>query len=327
MNEPKISVIIPVYNGERYLHKCLQSLIGQSFFANMELLLVDDGSCDGSGAVMDAYAKQYPQIQVFHIPNGGVSNARNLGLQHARGKYITFVDVDDWVDPNCYQDMYARAEGGNADLVAAGLFIDEGDKILLTLGLEDGCCSGETVAEKFLSGELDVHVYNKLFKRKIACSVQFDSKIRIAEDRLYLFECLLQVQHAELMGQCYYHYFQNDASVMNQSFSPKHFDDVFVGERIVALTQETYPNLLPYAQCMNINALCRILGDISMTAGAKDRYRQEYSRLWKQVRQFSLAKSMQYASKKHWISLLIAKVSPKLYGQLRSNKRLKYIKT
>lgn len=326
MNEPKISVIIPVYNGERYLDKCLRSMIGQSFFAYMELLVIDDGSCDGSGAILDGYAQQYSQIKVFHIPNGGVSNARNLGLQHARGEYVTFVDADDWVDPDCYRDMYARTGDGSADLVAAGLFINEEEKILLTVGLDNGSVSGETVTEKFLRADLDVHVWNKLFKREIARSVQFDTKIRIAEDRLYLFECLLKVQRAELMDQCYYHYYQNAASVMRQSFSQKHFDDICVGERILALTEQTYPALLPYAECMNINALCRILGDISMTPGAKDRYKQQYTWLREQVRNFSIRKSIRHSSKKHWISLLIAKVSPKLYGYLRSNRRLKYTK-
>lgn len=326
MNEPKISVIIPVYNGEKHLDRCLRSMIEQSFFASMELLVIDDGSYDGSGAIIDRYAQQYPQVKAFHIPNGGVSNARNLGLQHANGKYVTFVDADDWVDTDCYQDMYARTQNGSVDLVAAGLFIDEGDKILLTVGLDNESVSDETVVRKFLSADLDVHVWNKLFKREIACSVRFDTKIRIAEDRLYLFECLLKVHCAELMDKCYYHYYQNTDSVMQQGFSEKHFDDILVGERIVALTAQTYPALLPYAECMNINALCRILGDISITPGTKDRYKQQYIRLCKQVRHFSIGKSIQYSSKKHWISLLIAKVSPKFYGHLRSNRRLKYTK-
>lgn len=322
----KISVIMPVYNAAAHLEKSLQSLVSQTFFKNMELVLVDDGSTDGSSTILDQYATQYSAVQVFHIPNGGVSGARNLGLKKAVGEYVTFVDADDWVDPTCYQTMYAASK--NADIVASGLYIQQDRGILLTIAP----CQNELVIpereaiQRFLAGELDVHVWNKLFRRPIASSVQFDSAIHIGEDKLYLYTCLLKSQTVSLIPQCFYHYYQNPSSVMRQAFSQKHFDDIAVGQHIINLTERIHPELVDHAQCMNINALCRILGTLSLSPQASAQYRQEYNNLLRQVRRFSLIKSIRCSSRKHWISLALAKVSPRLYGILRSNQRLKYRK-
>ena len=94
---PKISVIVPVYNTEKYLDRCIQSILAQTY-TDFELLLVDDGSTDSSGAICDKYAEQDSRVRVFHKENGGVSSARNQGLDNAKGEWITFVDSDDWVD-------------------------------------------------------------------------------------------------------------------------------------------------------------------------------------------------------------------------------------
>ena len=95
---PKISIIVPVYNAEQWLERCIESIVAQTY-ADWELLLVDDGSNDRSGDICDRYAASDPRIQAFHKPNGGVSSARNLGLDHAQGEWITFVDSDDYTYP------------------------------------------------------------------------------------------------------------------------------------------------------------------------------------------------------------------------------------
>lgn len=99
---PKISIIVPVYNTERYLSKCIDSILSQSF-TDFELLLINDGSLDYSGAICDQYAANDSRVTVFHKENGGVSSARNLGLDNARGEWVTFVDSDDWIARTMYQ--------------------------------------------------------------------------------------------------------------------------------------------------------------------------------------------------------------------------------
>ena len=103
--KPLISIIVPIYNVEKYLSRCINSVLSQTF-PDFELLLIDDGSTDKSGYICDGYAQKDSRIKVFHIENGGVSAARNYGLDNARGEWITFVDADDWIDKDMYYKLY-----------------------------------------------------------------------------------------------------------------------------------------------------------------------------------------------------------------------------
>lgn len=113
---PKISVIVPVYNAEKYLQRCVDSILAQTF-VDFELLLINDGSKDGSGAICDEYAVKDSRIRVFHKENGGPSSARNMGIDKAEGEWITFVDSDDWVEKNAYEKIITQAEMQNPDIV------------------------------------------------------------------------------------------------------------------------------------------------------------------------------------------------------------------
>lgn len=113
---PTISVIIPVYNAEKYLRRCIDSVLSQTF-TDFELLLIDDGSKDKSGAICDEYAAKDSRVRVFHKENGGVSSARNMGLDNACGNYIAFVDADDWIDGNMYYEMFAAINESKSDIV------------------------------------------------------------------------------------------------------------------------------------------------------------------------------------------------------------------
>ena len=119
----QISVIVPVYNVEQYLKRCVDSILAQTA-EGLEIILVDDGSTDGSGALCDAYAAQYGQIRVHHKKNGGLTSAWKAGLALASGKYTGFVDSDDWIDPDMYERMLALAEREQADMTVCGLVFD-----------------------------------------------------------------------------------------------------------------------------------------------------------------------------------------------------------
>ena len=106
---PKVSIIVPVYKAEKYLNRCVDSILAQTF-TDFELLLIDDGSPDRSGEICDEYAKKDSRIRVFHKKNGGVSSARNLGLDNVLGEYVTFVDSDDWVEPDFVETMIQTYE-------------------------------------------------------------------------------------------------------------------------------------------------------------------------------------------------------------------------
>lgn len=127
MNTPKISVIVPVYNAERWLGRCIDSILAQTF-TDFELLLVDDGSRDSSGAICDRYAAADPRVRVFHKPNGGASSARNEGLDNARGEWITFVDSDDWIETDTIELLINKAEQEKADIVFCDFWFDYPDR-------------------------------------------------------------------------------------------------------------------------------------------------------------------------------------------------------
>ena len=120
MNDPLISVIVPVYKAEPYLDKCVNSIRNQTY-KNLEIILVNDGSPDRCGEMCDAYAKADSRIRVFHKENGGQSSARNLGLDHMTGEYVGFVDSDDWIEPDMYQRLYDRMVETESQISVCGL--------------------------------------------------------------------------------------------------------------------------------------------------------------------------------------------------------------
>ena len=128
MSEPLISVIVPVYNAEKYIEKCVASIRAQTY-RNLEIILVDDGSCDRSGELCEAFALEDSRIVVIRKENGGVASARNAGLDAMHGDYVGFVDADDWIDPEIYEVLLQRMIAENAQISCCGTAIVTGEKI------------------------------------------------------------------------------------------------------------------------------------------------------------------------------------------------------
>ncbi len=167
---PLISVVVPIYNQEKYLEKCVQSLRGQTL-EDLEIILVDDGSTDKSGAFCDAYAKEDKRIIVIHKENGGLSDARNAGIDIATGKYIAFVDSDDYVSTDMYQIMYEALQAENADMVVCNVRLVDGNNCLIDkqYEFEKMSYSGQDIINGRCVKEdnyfLSVVAWNKLMKR------------------------------------------------------------------------------------------------------------------------------------------------------------------
>ena len=175
----RISIIIPVYNTEQYLPRCIDSILSQSF-TDYELLLIDDGSTDGSNALCDAYAEKDNRIRVFHKENGGVSSARNLGLKEAKGEWICFVDSDDELQPAGLQTM-VDGISNEVDMVMAGI-IDQNKALLMMYPSADMPYMG--------------YPWGKLYKRNLVLerNISFNEHIRIKEDTLFVVEYLCGIQ-------------------------------------------------------------------------------------------------------------------------------------
>lgn len=204
---PTISVIVPVYNAERWLRRCVDSILAQTF-TDFELLLIDDGSTDASPAICDDYAALDPRVRTFHQPNGGVSSARNLGLDNARGEWIGFIDSDDWVERKY---LYTLVSSDDGDLNIVNYSIHK-DTETFALQAYNNYFSGEGALFDFLQNYVNVHIirapWGKAFKRNIieAHHLRFIEDIVTCEDTIFVLSYCINCRSIRLFDSALYNY-------------------------------------------------------------------------------------------------------------------------
>ena len=216
---PKISVIVPVYRVEEYLDACVTSLVHQTY-QNLEILLIDDGSPDRCPALCDAWAKKDPRIRVFHTENRGVSHARNVGLDQATGDYIGFVDSDDWVDLDYYENMAAALRENGADVCGAGYTREDpdGPHIILRKGEAKVYTRDEILREIFgqnVPKLLWWELCDKLFCRELVTKVRLDEHITHAEDMLFFWQIMKGARRFAYQPTYGYHYRMREGSAIH----------------------------------------------------------------------------------------------------------------
>lgn len=219
--EPTVSIIVPVYNAKSTLRRCVDSILDQEY-EDYELLLVDDGSRDESGSLCDAYAARDRRIQVFHKENGGVSAARNLALEQARGTYLQFLDSDDWITPDATKLLVRAAESNCCDLVVADFYRVVGERVSRKGDIDDDAVlSREGYAAYMMENPADFYygvLWNKLYRREIVVKhhLQMDPEISWCEDFLFNLE---YIRHAETFCALQvpiYYYVKTKGSLANQ---------------------------------------------------------------------------------------------------------------
>lgn len=180
MEQPKVSVIVPVYNTEKYLEKCLDSLVNQTL-QNIEIIAVNDGSTDGSYDILEKYAEQYPQlVKIYHKKNGGQASARNLALEVCTGEYIGFLDSDDFVKKDMYEKMYNLAKDKDADYIACGykdMYMQNGEMVVLKPYVASALCTNT----RDMYFDALVSPFLHLYKAKII----LESGVRFPEGVIY----------------------------------------------------------------------------------------------------------------------------------------------
>lgn len=253
---PFFSIILPVYNVEAYLEECMESILQQSF-RDFELILVDDGSIDSSPMICDKYKEKYPDIKVIHKDNGGLSSARNIGLEEATGQYVFWVDSDDWIHDHCLESIYSAIKEKKPDIVQFGYqrmpegktFIpkfngsydkDEIESILIP------SCFKETVIFSIWS-----HVYKRDFI--INNHLSFVSeRIVGSEDYLYNFEAYICANKIYVINSALYYYRLREGSLTNQGYRPKHTVQyrnlyLYIKKMLIDIGEyDKYKNLLSY---------------------------------------------------------------------------------
>lgn len=208
-NNVLISIIIPVYNVEQYLSDCILSVLNQTY-GNIEVILIDDGSTDSSGIICDNFAKKDERVSIYHIKNGGVSKARNLGIKKARGKYIQFVDSDDTVEPNMVEDLLKNLIETNSDLSICG-YTKVKRSGLVDVTPREGVYEFNDFINFMKYWLIDPIIgspCNKLFQRKIILDneIEYEPNICYAEDYLFNIRYLANINRISVLANCYYKY-------------------------------------------------------------------------------------------------------------------------
>lgn len=201
-----VSIIVPVYNAEKYLHRCIDSILSQTF-PDFELLLVDDGSSDRSGVICDEYSTKDFRVRVFHKENGGVSSARNLGLDRAQGEWITFIDADDWVDEVFLSKLYVE-KINDIDLVVSYAKYINRYGIVHEKKYATRTIDAKDVQIMFIDNDLawQTSPWAKLYRKDICKHIRFIEGMHIGEDLVFLYSYIMRCGQIYILGENYYNY-------------------------------------------------------------------------------------------------------------------------
>ena len=219
---PKISVIVPIYKVEQYLSRCLDSILAQTF-RDFELILVDDGSPDNCGAICDAYAEKYDFITVIHKENGGLSDARNHGIDIAKGAYLSFIDSDDWVTPDFLENLYNAILQTGCRMSICNVMWHDGEKELVSYSYRPATECKIAVGADMYESLYRPSAWNKLYERSIFQTLRYP-KGKLYEDAYIYHEILAQLDSLAYTGTDGYFYFQREDSIVHTRYSPRSAD-------------------------------------------------------------------------------------------------------
>lgn len=248
---PQISVIVPVYKVEAYLSRCVDSILNQTF-RDFEVILVDDGSPDRCGEICEEYARQDNRIRVIHQENGGLSAARNAGIDwvfaHSDSRYLAFVDSDDYIAPEFLQRLFDAVKETGCAISVCGIVKTAGDPLPETtaeapqvMAAEDYYCSKE------IHGGVTMVAWNKLYARALFETLRYP-KGKLHEDEYTTYKAVYQSEKVAVMTAPLYGYFQNEAGIMRAKWSPKRLHSLEAVEEQIAFAREgNYPKLLEKA--------------------------------------------------------------------------------
>lgn len=265
---PKISIIVPVYNVEYYIEKCIKSILNQ-VFTEFELILVDDGSTDNSGNICDKYAEKDNRIIVIHKENGGISSARNIGLDIAKGEYIGFVDSDDFIHPMMYEILYTEIKNNKDSVVICQ------ESRVYTDDIKYECINEynlkkynnkEIIELVYKKGDTFVYAWNKLYEKSIFEHLRYKEGV-LYEDEDLTPKILYYAKNIIFIDKELYFYRQRNNSIVNSKFSSKKFDRVYAIEnntkffkdlkekRLFDISEKSYLELLIWTHLSAINQL------------------------------------------------------------------------
>lgn len=313
MNNELISIIVPVYKVEKYLEKCVKSILKQTY-TNLEIILVDDGSPDKCGQLCDELAKEDDRIKVYHKENGGLSDARNYGVERANGEYIGFVDSDDYIHESMYEKLYEAIKKSGTLIVECGLTRVykntlrphyEGEDYFLILDKQG------YLKEYLENRRLYGSAWCKLIHRDLAKKIKFPIG-KIYEDAFYTLELLNNVDKYTLISGNYYYYYIRENSITTRPFSSKDMDYIEIMEKICNYTLSNFPIYREQLLVRLTFAYISIFNQLIVTANYKKK--KEYKILREKLKDihFKIITNKK-APKNLKIAVLLLSINERLY--------------
>ncbi len=228
--EPLISVIVPVYKVEPYIRQSIDSIVNQTY-RNLEIILVDDGSPDICGSICDEYAAKDTRIKVFHKENGGLSDARNYGIARANGDYLSFVDSDDWIEPDMYEALVNVAEGNNVDIVTCGIYNEHpnrtvADSVVVKVFVHDAV----HLLKDMINGNIAFYAWNKLY-HKICFSDLCFPRGHVFEDIATMHKVFMKASTVVCISKPLYHYRVSRKDSINDTYSMDNLTDYWLAHK------------------------------------------------------------------------------------------------
>jgi len=281
MRKERISVIVPVHNGQAYLKNCIDSIEAQ-LYDNLEILVVNDGSTDGTAAVCENLKKAYDNVQIFELEDVGVSAARNFAVKRARGEYITFVDADDRLCPGVLDYLYERITGTGSDLAGCRFLVwsTEKDWEKIRENVRTEAAAGAAVEETCFDGyhylrdsvlEDNCRCWSKLYRRSLFAGAQFREGLTVGEDMLFLVDICPLIRRAVETAYPGYGYYQNPAGVMKRPFTPAYMDQIRCWELAEREILRTDEGLKSRTAAKIITAVMLTVGKISLCSAEERR--------------------------------------------------------
>lgn len=314
--DKKLSVIVPIYGVERYITKCLDSIIGQTY-NNLEIILVDDGSPDRCPEICDEYAAKDARITVIHKENGGLSHARNVGLKIATGEYVTFVDSDDWLENTMYECLMVAADENNVKMAAAGVKVfDE------SLGTYRNDYKSQDVTERILEKEDYIKevflgiwsAWDKIYHRSLFDNVEFPVG-EFNEDEAIMLDLIENCERIYITSNpLYVHFVRETASLTAAHFTARKIDWFRHCQRNLNIVRERYPQITQAAEFRYLTSLMWCLNN--MTCNPK-MFSEEINELSNEMRK-NMFKAIQnrYLPKKEKIRSILMGVNYKAFCKI-----------
>lgn len=313
----EISLIIPVYNAEKFVSSTLDTIINQTIFEKIKVILINDGSTDRSLEICDKYAKKFENIEVISQENQGVSAARNKGLEHVRTPYVTFFDSDDITNCKMYEVLLNNIKKFDADFATVNYsdyYIEE-DKEIVKKAAEFKIVENRLEMNQliFSSNRIDNSVCDKLFKLETICNIRFEKDYKIGEDMYFVFKAIQNAKRIVIdTNYVGFKYIQHKSSAMNnQNFHEKFIDPVILSQKMY---DECPLENKKHAKAHIIHEKCKAIYIMLVKNGLNHPKYKEYLN---DVRKYSLIEAKKNLTLKLFLSVILMKIHPKLYQMFK----------